>query len=310
MGSERRRYERRGWKEEVYCYLDGQRVNVQSTDISAGGMFIETHQSILPGTEVAVVVKAQLADGQRPVFLTARVMRRQVQPVKGVGIRWEKATSPGDPHSLRKFLQNTLRVDANRIDEHPHGDAGLVQSVFQFPLTSADLDEAPRVEVAAPLLGGGEDTIEGLDDEEATIQELGEDLKAELSERPSEIGPLTTELGKGDSQAPADLKANLIVGRKEHPVRVSSLGPGNAFVATNSALEAGQKVELRFSIVARGGSADIRARAEVISLGRDHRSGRRGGLVKLTRVDEGSHPGIFRQYTRWLHFNAIRNPTV
>ena len=125
-----------------------------------------------------------------------------------------------------------------------------------------------------------------------------------------EAGPLTTEIGKGDSQAPADIKAILVVRKDEHPVRITSLGPGNAFVTTNTKLEAGQKVLLRFDIIVRGGAEEVSARAAVISSGRDHRSGRRGALVKLTRVDEGSHPGILRQYIRWLHFNAIRNPTV
>ena len=310
MGSERRRYERRELKAEVYCYIEGHRVDVRSSDISAGGMFVETGQVILPGTELAVVVKAQLLAGRRPVFLSARVMRRQVAPVKGVGIRWEKATTPGDAETLREFLQTNLGVDPKGIEEQPHGDGGLVQAVYVFPLGPEDFESAPSVVSVPPLLGGGEDTIDGLDDEEATIQDLDEALQNELAARPRQAGPLTQEIGVGASQAPADLKATLLTGRSEHPVRITSLGPENAFIATNTELPPGARLEIRFGISARGGVAEVQARGEVLSIGRDRRSGRRGVLVKFTRVDEGGHAGILRQYTRWLHFNAIRNPSI
>lgn len=310
MGSERRRYERRELKADVYCYIEGQRVDVRSSDISAGGMFIETEQPVLPGTELAVVVKAQLIAGHRPVFLTARVMRRQVVPVRGVGVRWEKATTPGAPATLREFLKDNLGIAAKGIEEQPHGDAGLVQAVYMFPLGLEDFETAPVVEDAPPILGGGEDTIDGLDDEEPTLQDLDEALQNELAARPSSAGPLTQEIAKGASQAPADLKATLSVGAASHPVRISSLGSENAFITTNTALEIGGKIQLRFGILARGGVVEIQARATVISTDRDHRSGRRGVLVRLNQVDEGGQRGILRQYIRWLHFNSIRKPTA
>lgn len=310
MGSERRRYERRALQADVYCYIEGQRVDVRSSDISQGGMFIETDQPVLPGTELAVVVKEHLLEGNRPVFLTARVMRRQVAPVRGVGVRWEKATTPGDEASLREFLEANLGITPKGIKEQPHGDAGLVQAVYRFPLEAEDFESAPVVEDAPPILGGGEDTIEGLDDEEATIQDLDEALQSELAARPSSAGPLTQEIAKGASQAPADLKATLSVGADSHPVRISSLGPENAFVTTNTALEPAAKLQLRFGIMARGGVVDIAVHATVISAGRDHRSGRRGVLVRITHVDEGGTRGILRQYIRWLHFNSIRKPSA
>jgi len=311
MGSERRRYKRRELKAEVYCYIEGQRVDVQSNDISEGGMFIETDQPILPGTELAVVVKAQLLDGSRPVFLSGRVMRRQVHPVKGIGLRWEKATTPGDTASLEEFLRSNLGINPQGIEEQAQGDAGLVQAVYVFPLSAEDLEDAPVVEEAPPLLGGGEDTIEGLDDEEATLQDVDEALQAELAARAaSKAGPLTQEIAHGASQAPADLKAILVVGKNEHPVRLTSLGIENAFITTNTKLKLGARVEVRFGIAARGGVAEVQARADVISTGRDRRSDRKGVQVKLSKVDEGGHRGILRQYIRWLHFNSIRKPTA
>jgi len=310
MGSERRRYERRELNADVYCYLEGQRVDVRSTDVSVGGMFIETEQPILPGTELAVVMKAQLTAGERPVFLSARVMRRQTQPVSGIGIRWENATTPGSTEVLKEFLRSMFGIEARRVEERPHGDAGLIQAVYVFPLGPDDFEGAPGVEEAPPLFGDGEDTLEGSDeDEEETIQELAEDVKDAIAEqRRVEAGPLTQEINVGSSQAPTDLKAVLTVQQEEHPVRVTTLGTEHAFVTTNTDLAAGARLELRFGINARGGVAEVRVRAEVISAGRDHRSGRRGARIKFTRIDEGQHSGILRQYTRWLHFNSIREP--
>ena len=310
MGSERRRYERRELNADVYCYLEGQRVDVRSTDVSVGGMFIETEQAILPGTELAVVMKAQLMAGERPVFLSARVMRRQTQPVSGIGIRWENATTPGSKEVLKEFLRSMFGIEARRVEERPHGDAGLVQAVYVFPLGPEDFEGAPVLEDAPPLFRGGEDTLEGSDeDEEETIQELAEDVKDAVAEqRRGAPGPLTQELFVGSSQAPADLRAVLTVRQEEHPVRITTLGTEHAFVTTNNDLAKGARLELRFGINARGGVAEVRVRAEVISTGRDHRSGRRGVRIKFMRIDEGRHSGILRQYTRWLHFNSIREP--
>ena len=312
MGSERRRYERRELNADVYCYLEGQRVDVRSTDVSVGGMFIETEQPILPGTELAVVMKAQLTAGERPVFLSARVMRRQTQPVSGIGIRWENATTPGSTEVLKEFLHSMFGIEARLIKEQPHGDAGLIQAVYVFPLGPEDFEGAPSVEDAPPLFRGEEEeTIEGLDDDddEDTVQELAEDVKDAIEEqRRGGPGPLTQEISVGSSQAPTDLKAVLGVRGEEHPVRITTLGAEHAFVTTNMDLVSGARLELRFGINARGGVAEVQVRAEVISTGRDHSSGRRGVRIKFTRIDEGRHRGILRQYTRWLHFNSIREP--
>ena len=100
----------------------------------------------------------------------------------------------------------------------------------------------------------------------------------------------------------------MILGADQLPVRSSSLGPENAFVTTNTDMEPGTKLALRFGIMARGGAIDVDANAAVISVGRDPRSGRRGVLVRLSQINEGGHRGILRQYIRWLHFNSIRKP--
>ncbi|MBM4371267.1 MAG: PilZ domain-containing protein [Deltaproteobacteria bacterium] len=302
MGAERRQFERRTLKTEIYCYLEGRRVDVRSSDISAGGMFIETDLTILPGSELAVVVKAQLLDGERPVFLAARVMRRQLRPCPGIGVRWERAATPGSEETLREFLRTLLGIDPRGIRQIPQGDAGLVQSVYSFPLGPG---EEPPEDGIPPLAGGNEDTIDGLNDEEETAQEVAADVKEELQALRSTAGPLTGEI-QAASQARADHKAILEARRQEHPVRISSLGLTNAFVLTQTELESREVVDLRFSVPVRDGTARIVCRCEVLSTGRDPASGRRGALLKLVRVDEGEHPGILRQFIRWLHFRSLR----
>jgi len=308
LGSERRRFERWSLQEGVYCYIDGARVDARSTDISSGGMFFETNKLILPGTEVALVFRTQLDKGDRPIFLVGRVMRRQLRPVAGVGIRWERASTPAPPEALAGFLQAVLRLQPRGIHERPYGSSGIVQAVYEFPLNQ-ELLEGARVrddDVPPPTVGGA--TFERTEELEDTMPE--DVITAPPDKSPPPIagaGPLTTQIAASGTDAPADLGARVQVKKTWISVHVSSLGSEHMFAETmNAEIEPGLEAQVRFDLPVKGGVAQVSCRCRVVSRGKDFHTSAKGVLLEIIRVEEGKRPGIFASYVRWLHFNALR----
>ena len=88
---ERRGHERTDRSVEFYCYVDGQRFDSESLDISAGGALLRTEDDIPQKVPVIVVPKS--ANPRKSVImLVGTVVRRQQKPA-GIGIRWSKCVS-------------------------------------------------------------------------------------------------------------------------------------------------------------------------------------------------------------------------
>jgi len=301
MGAERRVFPRWKLEDSVYCYVEGDRLDAQSSDISSGGMFFRTRKVILPGKEVALVFRRQLGSGERPIFLVGRVMRRQVKPEPGVGLRWERAATPADPETLRRFLRDFLQVEAGRIEQKPCGDAGVVQSVFDFPGIQPRQDAAATASEwedtqPEPSAYEEDDTDETLAGEEHTPEP-----------RPASLGPLTQQLAALGTHAPVDLEASARLGARSFDARVSSLGMTHLFLATrNHDAKDGDRIEVSFKVATRAGLAEIKCDCLVVAHGQDPRSGAKGLALHIVELDEGRERGLFGNYVRWLHFHALR----
>jgi hypothetical protein len=309
MGAERRRFERWKFEEGVYCYIEGTRFDARSADVSSGGMFFETARPILPGTEVAMVFRTQLDKGDRPIFLVGRVMRRQVKPVAGVGVRWERASTPATPEALTAFLKGVLRVEPRGIEVKPFGASGIVQAVFEFPLDPEQLQGARVSDVeeeSAPVAGGA--TFEHTEELEDTMPE--EVISAKTDKVPPRIagaGPLTMQISTGGTNAPANIQARIEVRKKWLTVKISALGSQHMFVESRGEeLEPGLEAQVRFDLPVKGGETQVACRCRIVSRGKDFRSAQNGVLLEIIRVEEGKFPGILNNYVRWLHFHALR----
>ncbi len=308
MGAERRQFERWKFQEGVYCYIEGTRFDARSADVSSGGMFFETSRPIMPGTEVAMVFRTQLDKGDRPIFLVGRVMRRQVKPVAGVGVRWERASTPATPEGLTEFLRRVLRVEPHNIEVKPYGASGIVQAVFEFPLDPGQLDgarERDDEDTGPPAMGGALERTEELED---TMPE--DAVAAASSSDPPKIGgsgPLTTQISTGGTNAPANLKARMQVQKTWLTVRISALGNKHMFVETRSdEVKSGSEAMVRFDLPVKGGETQVACVCRIMSRGTDFRSSEKGVLLEISSVEEGKFPGILNNYVRWLHFHALR----
>ncbi len=114
--AERRLFPRREFRAGVYAYVDGRRYDARSENISAGGMLLATAEDIPLGHTIALVFKSRSGkktSGEKgvkcgagvkgePVHLVGRVMRKQVSPVPGVGLRRVRAMTDAQPEARLK----------------------------------------------------------------------------------------------------------------------------------------------------------------------------------------------------------------
>lgn len=284
MGVERRVHPRKLLGEDMYCYIDGARLDAASLDVSAGGMFLTTPQDVPVGATVALVFKLHDRENSSPVYLIGRVARKQKTPFKGLGLVWEKATAEDGEH-LHGFVKSVLGIETGTAVEETHGPGDRPMSVFRF-------DPAAL-----------EDTAE-LEDEPAE-QAVPDStrLDAETSPKP---GPMTIRMQADDIRVPAATPGAMKVGSQAVPVTVTSLGPDSAFVRTDLAPVSGSAaVQLEISVKTKHGPKAVVFRCRVKAIDEGAATGTPGIELEFASVDEGEHEGILQRYLRWLHFRSL-----
>jgi hypothetical protein len=103
MTNERRQHDRVQKEVQFCCYIDGQRFDSASVNISGGGAFLKTRDSIPPETVVVVVPKDHHIK-QFPVMLVGKVLRRQ-EDAQGLGITWLRCVTRAGIRRLWQFIE-------------------------------------------------------------------------------------------------------------------------------------------------------------------------------------------------------------
>ena len=313
-------------EDEVHCYLNGIRWDAESGDISAGGMFLVSEKDIPVSSMVALVLKPQVNSGNEPVFLLGRVVRKQLQPVKGVGLRWEKAIQDGPPEMLAAFLESFMKFTPGRIELQAVGRKALVRAVYTFEcegegqaITSAAQPtggqnrERNREMLAIPGLATTLAEVDELDIRVVSSSELAGEIRRPLLPRESSAGkpesapgPITERIDQMDMMAPADIGALLGISGKTLPVRIGFLGLRTMFVMTEVVpADRSADVTVSFGVMTRGGIVQIQGSCRVAEVDDGRTTGTPGLEVRVLSWDEAGHPGILRQYVKWLHFDAL-----
>ncbi|MBM4370628.1 MAG: PilZ domain-containing protein [Deltaproteobacteria bacterium] len=283
MTRERRKHTRWKLDESVHCYIDGDRIDHRSFDVSSGGLFLITDNPIPPGVQVALVFQSQFQETGIPIFLVARVMRRQLQPVAGVGLRWERAVTEAPAEQLIAFLRTHLRLLAPRVETGPMSRRpGGEQAYYVYTHETASV-LPPAVQPVTPAAG-------------------------KLSRRSGTVtGPLTDKIRTVGVLVAAKIDGTVEAGGKKEPCRIEGLG-GNVMTIAADLRGPGKGRELKvtFSIKGKQGLSPVTCHCTVI-----RSELRRRGLItrmdlEIVRCDE-AEKGIYQHYVRWLHFNALRS---
>ena len=133
-GLERRAFPRRPFEQPVQAYENGARFPCKPVDLSLGGAFLRTRDLERFRTgELVSVVFAREAGWAEPVYLFARIVRRQENPL-GIGLAWERAVTSGDTAYLADFLHATLGLKTDVAARHAQAVTGRFHSVFSFDL--------------------------------------------------------------------------------------------------------------------------------------------------------------------------------
>jgi hypothetical protein len=285
MSRERRRHTRWKMDEDIHCYVDGDRMDLRSSDMSSGGMLLTTDVLIQPGVQIALVFRGQVQDGGKPIFLLARVMRRQVLPTEGVGLRWERAVTEGPPAELIAFLRTRLRLLSPEVQVKPmKRRPGETQACYVF--TEATASVLPP---ATPGAAGVAKRVAG------------------PRRKSSAPGPFTDQVRTVNALAPTDIEAVFVMDGMKEPARVDGLGPNvMSLVAELLGPRKGTDVKVIFEIKGKKGPAEVICDCSIrrVELYRKQFLSRMD--LQILKVDEQGEKGIFDQYVRWLHFNALR----
>ncbi len=292
--TDKRRTPRFKLEKDVYCYIEGVRLDVRSDDISAGGMFLRTDKDRPPlGAQIGLVFREQ-SDAANPTFLFGRVVREQDEPIRGVGLCWEKAVTVGPQAELVKFLTTTLGISAERVERQAAARTNARKHVFLFgadergettfsdpaPATPAEPEPAVLATPAPVVaLGGGPAVEEG---------------------RP--VGSITALIEKRALQTPTSIEASVVYRGASLTVRITRLGLVGMFVETPFIpVIRTADVSVRFVVKADGipRVVDCTCRSTAVDA-------RIPGMeLEILEVDEGDLHGLFKTFVKQLQYQSL-----
>jgi len=337
-GSDKRIHARRLLEEDIYCYLDGQRFDANSRDISAGGLFLRTERDVPLGSVLAVVFRTDEGEGGAPIFLLGMVVRRQLTPIPGIGLAWTRATTTGRRPMLARFLATKMEVVSGAITQERYGPRAQTRFVHHFSvkglekkhkktpklrydtLIDADLP-LPRTPRSAPArpemspqgLGASAKVLDSVDVqvirgegkvERRAARPLGEHVRKQSDKEAS--GPLSQLVQRGEILAAAEIPAKVHIGGKQFDGEVMGLGLRGMFVRLFVRVRGEfEKVEVVFDIQGRGGRIPIRCFCKLLYLD-DSAAGPPGLELEISSYEEDGPKGVFWTYLKWLHFRSLK----
>jgi hypothetical protein len=280
-GSERRQHPRKASRQDVFCYIDGNRFDACSEDLSAGGMFLRTDGlvDVAVGTIVGLVVKG-IGDLSRAVYLFARVARQQTAPVIGIGLQWEKAVSIGGPEVLIQFLETVLGITSPVLTQRAVAGKDFVRHVYAFNPQRAP-DAADALPPAPPVIPA--------------------------SARPaSNPGAITTQIQVLRAVFPVDLVASASFEGLNLPVRIRRIGVAAMFVETRVApLDVSTPIRILIPTSAGEGAVIVAVRCRINEARVQPKDPETGLVLEVLDIDEGSDTGAWQRFLKRLHFRTL-----
>ena len=332
---DRREHVRWLLEEEVFCYLDGNRVQAATQDISAGGMFIRTSSELPLGSVVALVFEERSDGANVPVFLLGMTVRHQEQPVTGAGVQWMRAVTTSAPDALEKFLVARLKLVSPSIVREEFGPRKDLRSIYRFPIVPvkpktggwsrpAPVKRAPVVVKAdqpkpsiAPVKMGFADTSKFLSGRKVdVVQDDGEvgERRAQ-SELPihvrkqsdkKEEGPLSIVVRQGDTLPPTDIPAIIRYDGDNREATVTGLGLKCMRLELSNFPSAGsRKARVFFNLPSKGEVEPLECQCRILFIERDKDTGLFGLELEIERYHEKRTKGILWTYLKWLHFKTL-----
>ena len=307
---DRRAAVRRPYVGKLHCYVEGVSRVAACRDISAGGALIDTTDDPPVGTRIAVVFSSQ-PGLEHPTYLLGVVVRRVPGAVPGVGVTWEKAVSMGTPLQLARFVLGLLGVRPLNIRRELVQPSGAQRAVFDFAeldqaaLRAAVPEAADAVRPEEPLPVHVEVRRSGADPAVAEVP-VPRAVPASAVSPAHEPGTITRRLGDSGLRVPTSVRAVVTCHGRRAEGRITHLGTTGFFVqlATVNATR-GDEIKVVFGIGTRHGEVPVKCKCRVVAVDDGAVSGVCGLDVEIAQLDEGTEPGLLRDFVRWLYFRFV-----
>ncbi len=316
--------------------MDGRRYDARSENISAGGMLLVTGENIPLGRTIALVFKSRSGkkiSGDKgvkygagikgePVYLVGRVMRKQVSPIPGVGLRWVRAMTDAPTEDLEYFLSKMLRIEATGAKRARVGANKEMKSVFEFePLYQQAIKFSGTVEdnerTTGPIRigdGGTEEYFRELkfDDDFEHSRSDGPALPRERSKHGAThrtAGPMTNRLRQSERLLPVNTTGVLTIGGMQITVHVTALGTNGLFVESPVApTDRSETIGLVVEILTRREVEKVRCRVRVTGIDDGAGEGDPGLYLEFIEFANDAEKETMEQYVRWVHFRTVSSP--
>ncbi|NOZ00578.1 MAG: PilZ domain-containing protein [Deltaproteobacteria bacterium] len=312
ISENRREHPRWRLERELFCYVDGRRLDARCENISEGGLFVRTRDRLaLPlGATVGLVFRREAGYGH-PIFLFGRVMRRQAGATPGVGLEWEKAVTDGSSEQLTDFMKTLFRLPFIDIAEESGGPPGAERYVYRFSTRSTD----PVLPLKYQKPSGPDQMVNRLDDAEPmprsrmagdTLEVPAHVFTGEELPHSSESGAISRMIQRKKSLSPVSLYADLTADNMDGKGRVVRLGLDGLIIRTSDfSMDSSTYLSARIGIPCETGYRNIVCKCLVEKATDGLKANERVMDLKITEVDECGSPGVLARYVKWLHFHSL-----
>lgn len=333
MSRDKRQFARTQKNIDFYCYIDGNRFDSSSLDISAGGAFLRTTDVLDIGQTVILIPKRE-RERRLAVVLVGRIMRSQELPHPGVGIKWERCVSKEGLHNIYDFVADYLEIRPSAMPI-PGGSvvrsdvAGydFLQNIFYVPkVTAASIPVAPDAtgelertedleatadistedETGAPMVGG-EYVLASQQDQFLALSEAASAalLAPQDFSKTDENGVVTEMLGALGGRLAVRFPVTFKAGKLKAEGRVRAVGLSTVFLETDKAegITAG-RCDIRFPIPMKPATVQVTLVCDTMSWDPGGRLGYPGLELAIRKVEDEPDEGVFERYVKFLYFHS------
>jgi hypothetical protein len=329
----RRAFPREPFQDAVYTYENGRRFDANPRDIGLGGAFLySTSSERIAKGEVVGIAFDEEAGFAPPVFLFGRVIRKQGAPKPGIGLKWIRAVTSGDPDYLAHFLDARFGIHREVALEKIVTSEGRNRTVFPFePLHvvgatlhhtySKDKDapkedepaERPRQDLLDELnqalklaVPGGDAATPGSKGPRRPAAPRMDEPFDDLPGPARQEGTLTQQVTRQGLRASCVMSGAIEMASAWVDCSILSLGVTHLYVQTPVRPISPQvDPRVHVDIPTRDGAIHVTMSCRIVETRADPLPENCGLELAILAMDEAGHAGIVARYVKWLHFSSL-----
>jgi hypothetical protein len=310
--TERRVFPRIEREISFYCYIDGNRFDTVSVDVSSAGVFLKTKDDIRPSAVVMVVPKEESAR-LFPVMLIGKIVRRVETPeMCGYGVRWIRCITRRGINSIYAFISSNpefsqLTLPMPEADAMGSSVVGydfinnqfFVPDIPGFGAPLPEQSDEPDFEIPKPVSPPPIATLR------REISEATETLHFEYR-KTKEEGALTQALRVQHEQVPVNIPVRVDTNDITIKAVVRMVSLNTIYATTNDRRESlGTNAKVWMPIPLQKGQVMVRLVCSVESLSPHPQVAGNGFHLAIIAIDHEERKGVFERYVKYRYYKML-----